>query len=993
MDFIKEKISVMSEKLKELSRLESKITEYEFLEYPKYKTDNTPPSDDMNWKKSGMYDRFYGIDNHYWIRFNIKTDKLSEGKEYRLCVKTGREGQWDSQNPQFTVFINGKTVQALDTNHTWLPLEPDTEYSVYMYLYTGMVGGDFGARISLDTVDLKIESLYYDISVPFECMKLLNCDSPEYYSIKSQLDKACLCLDLRKIYSEEFYKSIEKAADYLKNEFYEKICDKNKSPVVNCIGHTHIDVAYMWTVMQTKEKVQRSFSTVLNLMKKYDDYIFMSSQPQLYSFLKENDPALYDEIKIRIKEGKWEPEGGMWLEADTNLVSGESLIRQIIFGKRFMKEEFGIDNNILWLPDVFGYSASLPQILKKSGITQFFTTKLNWNETNFLPDDVFEWEGIDGSVVYANLIRNYIGHINPDKVKKYWEDFKNKDLMNESLMTFGYGDGGGGPTYEMLENHKRLKYGIPGMPRTVIKKASEHFDYSQDAFYKNTEEYNRPRWVGEMYLELHRGTYTSMAKNKKYNRKSELLYQKAETLAIIDSVLLNKKYPENELRENQLNILLNQFHDIIPGSSIKPVYEVTDKEYAEIINNGYKLANNSISSITASLNTKGGIFVYNPSPFTASDYIDIDGKIYYAENIPSHGWKVIKDSEASTKIKVGEKIIENDLIRVSFNDKYHIISVFDKELDKEIINKDCEANVLEAFEDFPKRYDAWEISSYYKQKKWIIDSVKDVKLLDRGIQITREYLDSVITQKIVLKPNSKRIDFNTTIDWKEEHILLKAAFPLDIRSNYATYDIQFGHIERPTHTNTSWDKAKFEVCAHKWADLSDDSYGASILSDCKYGYSAEKNILKISLLKSATFPNPDADKEVHTFTYSLYPHNGNLVNSFVIKEGYLLNMPLEGYKIKEGNGLLPDEFSIAHSNSDSVIIETIKKAEEDNSVIIRLYEAMNKKEKASLSTGFDFKEVWLCDLLENNIKKLDHNGRDIFFDIGSFEIITLKFII
>jgi len=993
MDFIYEKINVMVEKLKSLSTLEKSTVEYEFAECPEYKKDNTPPDENAKWKQASLYERFYGIDTHYWIRFNIKTGSKINNAEPRLTVKTGREGQWDSQNPQFTVFINGETTQALDTNHTWIPLEFDKEYSVYMYLYTGMLGGDFGVDISLDIVDLKIESLYYDIYVPFECMKLLNCDSSDYITIKKHLDKALLLLDLREFYSDDFYESVDKSLLYLKNKFYEKECDGDKKPVVNCVGHTHIDVAYMWTVMQTREKTQRSFSTVLNLMKRYNDYIFMSSQPQLYQYVKENDPELYEKIKKRIKENRWEAEGAMWLEADTNLVSGESLIRQIIYGKRFMKEEFGTDNKILWLPDVFGYSAALPQILKKSGISQFFTTKLNWNETNYLPDDVFLWEGIDGSTVYANLIRNYIGHINPDKVKKYWDDFKNKDLMDESLMTFGFGDGGGGPTYEMLENHKRLKYGIPGMPRTVIKKASEHFDYSEKMFYENTKEYNRPRWVGEMYLELHRGTYTSMAKNKRYNRKSELLYQKAEELSVSDMVLLNNPYPEKELRENQLNILLNQFHDIIPGSSIKPVYEVTDKEYEKIIDNGNSIKERAVQSLLSSVNTKGGIFVYNQSPFTVSDYIELDGKTYYAKEIPAHGWKVIKDIKSPEKIKTSDKIIENNLIKVTFNDKYHIVSVFDKEIQREIIKEGFEANVLEAYEDYPKRYDAWEISSYYKQKKWIIDNVKEVKVTDTGIKIVREYQKSLITQNITLKPDSKRIDFNTVVDWKEDHILLKAAFPTDIHSVNASYDIQFGHIERPTHTNTSWDRAKFEVCAHKWADLSEDNYGVSILSDCKYGYNVEKNVMKISLIKCATYPNPDADKELHTFTYSLYPHTGNLVNSSVIKEGYLLNMPLEAYKTEEQNGCLSDEFSIVSSNSDTVVVETIKKAEDDSSIIVRLYEAMNKKEKASVTMGFDFKEAYLCDLTENNIKKIQNEGRKISFDIGNFEILTFKFIV
>lgn len=993
MDFIHEKIRVITEKLLELEILESKIIEYEYVEYPQYKTSNTPPDKTAGWKIAPQYMQYSGIDNHYWLHFELYVPMCKNTEEYRIAVKTGREGQWDAKNPQFTVFLNGKTTQALDTNHTWIPLECGKKYDVYMYLYTGMVGGNFSAEISLEKVDLKIESLFYDLRVPFKCLKHLDETGLNYANIRNCLDKAVQLLDLRDFYSEKFYASIDAASEYMKTEFYGNICGKNTDGNVACIGHTHIDVAWLWTVAQTREKAQRSFSTVLNLMKRYEDYKFMSSQPQLYQYIKEQDPEMYAEIKQRIKEGRWEAEGAMWLEADTNLISGESLVRQILYGKRFMKNEFGVDNKILWLPDVFGYSAALPQILKKCGVPQFFTTKLNWNESNKMPNDSFIWQGIDGSEVFSCFAESYVNPLDPNHVKIRWDSYKNKAHNDTAILPYGFGDGGGGPTAQMIEKYNRLKYGIPGMPNVKTMSAGEYIDKTYENFEKSAKELkSRPKWVGEMYLEMHRGTYTSIAKNKKNNRKSELLYQKAETAAVTDMLLLGGEYPQKIFEKNQTNILLNQFHDIIPGSSIKEVYDDTDAEYARILADGRCIADGALNSIKSNLKTDGGVFVYNPTPFEISDYIDVDGKLIFAENIPAHGWKVVENKPAENLIHVSEKSIENDVIKIEFDEKYHIISVFDKEENREIISENAEANRIEIFEDYPREYDAWEITDYYKQKMWVVNDVSDIKLLKNGIRITRKYQKSLIVQDIVLKPGLKRIDFITEVDWNEDHVLMKAAFPVDIRNTEATYDIQFGNITRPTHASNPWDAAKFEVCAHKWADLSEGNYGVSLLNDCKYGYSIEENVMKISLLKSATYPNPEADREHHSFTYSLYPHTGDYRTGKTVLQGYLLNMPLEASEIGKTNGTLCESFSVISSSCENAVVETVKKAEDSGDVVARVYETYNQKCNTEIKTGFDFKEVYLCDLLENNIEKLQCDNRTVTLSLKNFEIATLKFI-
>ena len=410
MDMIKEKIRVMCDKLALHCTLSSIPVEAEYVEC-NYKTTNTPPDETAAWKPLEDDTCFEGEDQHYWLHTKFRTPKISADKQLRFYSKTGLHSSKDATNPQFTVYVNGVTTQAMDMNHVWFPLESDKEYDIYLYLYTGMrnrpvvyVPIKFSLGVSIKIIDKRIESLYYDLKVPYDCLAELNDESYDYIIIRNHLDKATMLLDLRHVYSDDFYAGIDKASEYLKTEFYEKECGKNRG-TVNCIGHTHIDVAWLWTVAQTREKAQRSFSTVINMMKHYDEYNFMSSQPQLYQYVKEDDPSLYEEIKKRVKEGRWEVEGAMWLEADTNLISGESMVRQLLFGKKFMKDEFGVESEIMWLPDVFGYSGALPQILRKSGVDKFYTSKLNWNEYNIYPTMILSGRGLTARRCMQNSIQ------------------------------------------------------------------------------------------------------------------------------------------------------------------------------------------------------------------------------------------------------------------------------------------------------------------------------------------------------------------------------------------------------------------------------------------------------------------------------------------------------------------------------------------------------------------------------------------------------------
>jgi len=998
MTFIKEKIEVSLKNLKRQIVTDKKEIENISFIRCGYKTDNTPPPESADWVpyvSSAVQPVDYKKEDHAWFHFKVKANK-EEGKQAYLKIITGMDGG-DTINPQCTVYVNGTTaVQAFDMKHTDMPM-PEGECDIYIYFYAGMYDHVLDIKFLLINKDVLVEKLYYDIEIPYVALGVLPNDSYEYYTILNALDEATQKIDFRKTYSEDYYESLRKAEEYMREEFYGKTCGKDAAGEIAVLGHTHIDVAWLWTLAQTEEKAQRSFATATKLMEKYPDYIFMSSQPQLYAYVKKNDPGLYEKIKERVREGRWETEGAMWLEADTNLASGESLIRQLLYGKRFMREEFDHENRILWLPDVFGYSAALPQILKKSGVDRFFTTKLSWNETNKQPHDNFIWQGIDGSEIFAVLADAYVKGLDAKIVYLSEKEHKDKKYTNTHISLFGFGDGGGGPNPDMLEAYDRLKYGLPGLPKVKMRKAGETIDIIEKQFKESTEKLAfTPKWVGELYLEMHRGTYTTMAHNKKCNRRSEFLFAKAETASVSANALLGKEYPAERLDESWLTILKNQFHDIIPGSSIREVYEDSEKEYAMLLKDGEEIFGSALSALAQNVCTQGGYLVYNPTSFALSGVVRAEDGFISVSEVPAHGYAVLSDIEKCERtVKADAHTIENDFARVEFDENYHISSFYDKVNRREVVEAGEKGNVFEIFEDYPRVYDAWEITEYYKQKKWIADDVSSVEIINEplyaGICVTRKYQDSTFKQTITLTADSPRLDFDTYIDWHEDHVMLKAAFPLDVRANHMNCEIQFGHIERPTHRNTSWDQAKFEVCAHKWTDMSEGDFGVALLNDCKYGYSAEENVLKLTLLKAPTSPNPVADRGEHKFIYSLYPHAGTLSQSDVVKEAYALNNPLTVKKIAANeNGDLAPVFSFAHTDKSRAVIETIKRAEDADGYVIRLYDSKGTKGEVTLSLGIDFENAYECDMQENILAPLTKEGRDVKLSLSNFEIKTIK---
>ena len=985
----------------------------------------------------GFHDRWGGKNIYVWFRAEFSVPETFAGKRLVYRVTTSHEGEWDAKNPQFLVFVNGRLVQGLDVNHTEVLLTEQAaagqKYVVDLQAFSGMEEHLSECKNVVCVSDSRIEQLYYDILVPLEAAKLLA--KTDYYRIEilRYLTAAVNLIDLRQPYSPEFYDSVDRALAYMADEFYGKYCG-HSDMIANCVGHTHIDVAWLWDLEQTKHKVERSFSTVLELMRQYKEYIFMSSQPQLYRFLQKSRPELYAQIKERVKEGCWEPEGAMWLEADCNLSSGESLIRQVVLGKRFFREEFGVESKLLWLPDVFGYSAALPQILQKAHIPYFMTTKISWNEYNKLPYDTFRWVGLDGSSVLTHFITTanfdelpekffttYNGDINANSVRGAWERYQQKDLSNEVLISYGWGDGGGGPTKRMIEYGKRLAKGIPTMPKVEFTNSLSFFEKLEQKTKNNKK---TPSWVGELYFEYHRGTLTGMARNKKYNRKSEFLYEEIEWLSDMAFELGGQTYPQQEITDAWEIICLNQFHDIIPGSSIKKVYEDSKEQYEQILADGQKLKDNALSGLLPQIPADGkSVVVFNPTGFERTDVVDVAlpsahgayfagqklasyycpncGELsFLAEKVPAKGYKVflLKEEEnaAPEYLTVSPTHLENEFLRISLNDKGQFTSIYDKKAEREVLPAGRVGNVLQAFEDRPHNWDAWDINIYYQEKMWEITEVSQIKVervtpLKAVLKIVRPFLSSTITQWITIYVHTARVDIVNEIDWKEKQILLKAAFPVDIHAEKATYDIQLGNVERPTHWNTSWDTAKFEVCGHKWADLSEYGYGVSLLNDCKYGHDIKDNVMRLTLLKSAVIPNEDADREVHHFTYSLFPHSGDFRSGRVVQESYFLNQPLTACLLEKQAGKLPAEMSFAFAEAENVVMEVVKKSDYDDALILRVHECYNQRTTTGICTCLPIESVCECDLEEREtLETLKAEGKRFAFTIKPYEIKTFK---
>ena len=971
-----------------------------------YKTDNRLPQAEefVRYDTNGTWGS--GWDSHAWFRLCTEAHTEQNGTPLILKICSDRTG-WDPDKPQFLIYVDGEMRQGMDTNHTELLLDSKNQHEIYVYAYTGPKIAQCRFYAELFSYRPDVEKLWYDIKVPLDSLSYLEEYSNEYQSILKHLDQAVSLLNVYEVPSQAFDRSIDSASRYMDEEFYGAFCGQRPdAPKTVCIGHTHIDCAWLWTLRQTREKVQRSFSTVVELMNRYPEYKFMSSQALLYKDLKEEAPKMYEQVKRLIKEGRWECEGSIWVEADCNLSSGESLIRQVLYGKRFFKQEFGAENRVLWLPDVFGYSAALPQILRKSGIDWFVTSKISWNDTNQMPYDTFDWQGIDGTRIHSYFLTaqdkkrgekperytTYVGHTTPAMVAGTFERYQQKNLNNEALLTFGFGDGGGGPTAEHLEMARRLSYGVPGTPKTEIRFVG---DFLSRLEKKIENDPRLPVWQGELYLEYHRGTYTAVHKNKKNNRRSEFLYMNTELLCCLEKLLFSTPFPKKELHQGWEMLLTNQFHDIIPGSSIQEVYDRSDIDY-EIIKSiaepKLKAAQNAIASGIARSN---GYVVFNPNPFEGKGIVRTDdGACAYVEGIPAKGYACVKEPKTDNRIAVSSHSLENQFFKLIFDEHMTLSSIYDKRACREVLKRGRSGNELRVYADHPDKFDAWEWTEYSLDQYTVITDVQNSEIVQdgvrAGIRITRRHMASTVTQTVWLYDDIDRIDFETDADWHQKHQMLKAAFDVDVNSDRATYEIQYGTVERPTHKNTSWDAMRFEVCAHKFADLSEGNYGVSLLNDCKYGYDIHDSVMTLSLLRSPTYPDPDADQGHMICVYALCPHEGALCVPHISAMAYELNNPMQLMPAAGERSVVPECFSAVQCSKENILCEVLKEAEDSEDIVLRFYESRNTKTVAEIQFGFDIVSASLCDMLENELECIPIKDNAISLTFGAFEIHTLK---
>lgn len=985
------------------------------------------------------HDTWGYADCYAWMKhsFTVPTRFAGRPVYYQILPQEGKKWAWGS--PQALLYANGEALQGFDSNHTRTRLldcaQGGEHYEMLLNLYAGGrdYEGKIGTRLRLLSVDDEVEKLYWHLRTPLEVANLKEPDELARIHLLQTLNEAVSLVSFHLPYGEDFLESVREATAYLEKELYGK---REMEATVSAVGHTHIDVAWLWRLRQTRDKTSRSFATVLKLMEEYPDYRFMSSQAQLYEFIRQEHPAIFARIRESVRQGRWEPEGGMWVEADTNLSSGESLVRQFLVGKRFFRNAFGADCKILWLPDVFGYSAALPQIMKQCGINYFMTTKISWNEYDKLPYDTFLWRGIDGSEVLTHFISTmdtvkeekdwittYNGDLNPSQVIGCWQRYQQKDLNRDVLFAFGHGDGGGGPTHGMLERGRRMHMGIEGCPKVEFQFARDYFDRLQ----KDIAGRKRlPRWVGELYFEHHRGTLTAQASAKRWNRRSEFLYHDLETLESLVNLDHLSSYPSAALLEGWKVILLNQFHDILPGSSIREVYEDSQKQYEDLHRTGGRMLEKALQQASRRVGlARDSLLLFNTLGFSRREVAEMqrpqhtgfllrdpqsgavlpwqktfDGKIIFTSpEVPAKGYCAISveagEQRQTTPLTATLREMHTPFFDLTFDEAMQIASLIDRRTGRSVAPQGEPLNRLIVYEDRPFEHRAWNVQAYYTEKSWVLSDVSHAEVLECGpvravVLVERKFLHSVIRQYITAYAELDRIDIRNEIDWDDSYLLLKADFSVDVNAVKATFDIQFGNIERVTHENTLWDFAQFESCAHKWADLSDNSFGLAVLNDCKYGYSAKDGHIALTLLRSANDPQPKQDCTHHTFTYSLYPHAGPAAISRVVQEGYSLNCPLYTMFSNAQKGAWPERFSLACVDADNIILETVKRAEDSDALILRLYETWNRATDCSIRFGRLMEMAAQCDMMEENEALLQVEGNRLRLHFRPFEIKTLK---
>jgi len=966
-----------------------------------------------------------------WFRLRGAIPTEWSGREVALGFGIGNAGS-TGFGAEALLWRDGRPVQGLSPNHREHILTVSAAGGEEMELFVEAAANPpspFGANpwplllpepggaplFTLQQADLHVrdrefDQFWHSFRVLVELMTELPAGEPRAFRLRAGLERACNLLALPDV-SETWRAALP---------ILEELLAERPAPgghTVSIVGHAHLDTAWLWPLRETIRKCARTFSTVLELMDRFPEYRFVVSQAQHLAWMRDHYPDLWERMLGRIAEGRLEPTGSMWVEPDCNIPSGESLVRQIVYGKRFYLEEFGIETNDVWLPDVFGYSAALPQIMRESGVRWFLTQKLSWNQYNVLPHHSFLWEGIDGSRVFTHFppADTYAGNVSVRELRFGIENFKDHDRATRSLYLFGWGDGGGGPTSEMLESARRLA-DTEGVPRLRMEGPRRFFTEAE------SEIRDPAVWAGELYLESHRGTYTTQAATKLGNRRAELALRDAE---LWSALAPGSHYPRDVLERLWKVLLLHQFHDIIPGSGIHWVYDDTARDHERVLSETTGLIDDALARLVDGVDTTGlvlPVVVFNSLSHARTELISVDapgevtavtsaaggtdlvqrddeGRILFEATVPACGYQVYDlvtaAPSASRPMRADPRSLENEYLRVELDDHGLVSSLIDTSAQRQILAPGARGNVFQIHPDYPNFFDAWDIDRFAFDQVIDIDEVDSIDLVETGplrsgIRVTRRFGDSRITQVMRLARGSRSVDFDTEVEWRETNRLLKVAFPVDVRSFRATYEIQYGHVERPTHANTSWDVARFEVCAHKWADLSEPGYGVALLNDCKYGYDIADNVLRLSLLRAPTWPDPVADRGHHRFTYRLLPHAGDLRAGGVIDAGYDLNVPLRAVAASPHAGDRARHASMLSVDAPNAVVEVVKRADDDTgALVVRLYEAWGQRGPVSLRAPWNVRRATRTDLLERPVDEASVDGAVVSIPLAPFQIVTL----
>lgn len=932
-----------------------------------------------------------------WVHVTGVIPTVGVGQRAELVFDLGFHGAEPGFQAEGTVYrVDGSIVKAVEPRNAYVPLEGRAGDPIDLYLEAAanpdVADGfrDFRPTVLGEWDSAGDDQLYVfrqaDIGILDVTVWELLQDVAALRGLQEQLPvgssrRAEILRSLERMIDVTDPEDVAGTAEAARAELAEMLARPASASAhrLHAVGHAHIDSAWLWPVRETQRKVARTFSNVLSLQQEDPHFAFAASSAQQYAWMKRFQPELFERMRAAVAAGRFVPAGGMWVESDTNMPGGEALARQFVRGKRFFLEEFGVEPLDVWLPDSFGYSAALPQIARAAGSRWMLTQKMSWNETNVMPHHTFLWEGIDGTRIFTHFppVDTYNAQLSGAELARAERQYAEKGMANTSLVPFGYGDGGGGPNREMVAAAARLR-SLEGSP-TVTLSTPQRFFETAEAEYPTP-----PVWTGEMYLEFHRGTYTSQARTKRGNRRSEHALREAEFWATA-AALRGAAYPYDELDAVWETVLLQQFHDILPGSSIGWVHREAERRYDEVLASTERLIAGSLAVVAGSGDTE---LVADAGPYARTGTAAMGIAAVQGTGVP-----------AAVTRTTGGFVLENEHLTVSIDSQGLVTSLVIRATGRDAIAPGERGNLLQLHRDTPTRWDAWDIDEHYRRHGVDVTDVVSIDIVPHPsaaiVCVVRELGGSRITQALTLASGGNALDIETTVDWHERQKLLKLAFPLDVHTDRATSEIQFGHVHRATHANTSWDAARFETVAHRWVHVGEPGFGVAIANDATYGHDMTRSprggggtttTVRLSLLRAPLFPDPEADQGEHTFRVSVRP---GATIADAVREGYRLNLPVRAIS---GAGPVDPLLSVS---SDAVVVEAVKLAEDrSGDIVVRLYEAHGGRAAARLSTAFDFEGVTETDLLERDVDAValrPASERAVDLELRAFQLVTLRF--